>query len=1226
MEEQLKMESSFREGPPLGSSPPSFLMSSNPSSRIFQSEISQRLRSQKPPEPLRRAVADCLSSSHHGTPSPLALEAARTLRDYLVSSSTTDMAYNVLLDHALAERDRSPAVVLKCVALLKRYLLRYMPREQTLQQIDQFCVTLIAECDSLASRRVSPILRSSNHRNEASPVPTNAFSPSFHASTFSSGMLVKSINYVRGLVARHIPRRLFQPPGLAGAFNASNSKLPTLSSLMSRSFSSQLSPRGVSSRGSPETKEVAASSSKNSSGIARLYEVDDNYLAVDVLKWRWSGGHDLQPSVLSHAVTNSGDDMKPQVSNAHNFVEVGAATLRVGDVELKTEAPPGKYYDRLISEVDLDQLLQPSTVTAANNIASARAHLRAITASKRMVSGPHQVWDDAPTNTFRMRARPLFQYRYYSEQQPLRLTSAEVEEVIAAVCSEASVSSANLMPVSSKLTNYTGKQTMDVAVSVLIKLVIDMYMVDPKGAAPLTLSMLEEMLLSPKLTSRVRAFDLILNLGVHAHLLEPMLSDIPSTIEEEESSHEPEFSADEQLESLGQRCTRLSEQQNMPSAIESFESWLLNILHEILLLLVQIEEKEEAVWASALSCLLYMVCDRGKILRGRLEGLDIRVIKVLLEVSRESSWAEALHCKLICIFVNMFYKVASGPDSVVLSTPVFSIELVDLLGGIDLVCLEYSRANTMEEKRNLFALLLDYVVHQLNETCLAREGFMYGSDEIQPIAAMLTILDAPEAFHVSVKYGLEGVGGLLRRSTSATMSRSAVSGHFNSTLLEDIMKMFDTIITSVTHTDEEFVDMLRMTKAFKSLESIEKGCAGVSLDANEVKQAWATLHSLLHSQNTAYRQNGYIWLSELLVWTLVYGDMGNDIRPNIKKLQREIEIVKSQDSKIGSTVSLPTWIWCGLLKSKYNYIRWGFLVVLEKLLVRCQLLLNENDVQQVPGGDDFSEDHSNTSLDKAKVVIGIMNSALSLVVSISETDRITILKMCDLLFSQLCLKLHPPSEAPTPKVRSKESPNDLAGRDPFDGHLAKKPLGSQSLESSRSTLGSHMRHADYSTASMAALLLRGHASVPMQLVACVYTPLFFWPLIQLADAVTDDIALGVSVGSKGRGSLPGSVSDIRAALLLLLIGKCTADHAAFSDVGGEEFFRSLLDDSDARVAYYTSAFLLKRLMMEKPETYQRTLHNLVFRAQQSNNEKLLENPYLQMRGIIQLSNDMGSQL
>lgn len=47
------------------------------------------------------------------------------------------------------------------------------------------------------------------------------------------------------------------------------------------------------------------------------------------------------------------------------------------------------------------------------------------------------------------------------------------------------------------------------------------------------------------------------------------------------------------------------------------------------------------------------------------------------------------------------------------------------------------------------------------------------------------------------------------------------------------------------------------------------------------------------------------------------------------------------------------------------------------------------------------------------------------------------------------------------------------------------------------------------------------------------------------------------------------------------------------------------------------------MMTEEPVKYQRMLQNLVFKAQQSNNEKLLENPYLQMRGIIQLSNDLG---
>ncbi|MCI28581.1 hypothetical protein A2U01_0049782, partial [Trifolium medium] len=78
--------------------------------------------------------------------------------------------------------------------------------------------------------------------------------------------------------------------------------------------------------------------------------------------------------------------------------------------------------------------------------------------------------EDYPVITFRPRARQLFQYRHYSEQQPLRLNPAEVQEVIAAVCSEASSPSTNVMTVSTRLGNNSGKPSTDVAVSVLIKL------------------------------------------------------------------------------------------------------------------------------------------------------------------------------------------------------------------------------------------------------------------------------------------------------------------------------------------------------------------------------------------------------------------------------------------------------------------------------------------------------------------------------------------------------------------------------------------------------------------------------------------------------------------------------------------------------------------------------------------------------------------------------------
>ena len=62
-----------------------------------------------------------------------------------------------------------------------------------------------------------------------------------------------------------------------------------------------------------------------------------------------------------------------------------------------------------------------------------------------------------------------------SEQQPLRLNPAEVCEVIAAVCSEMSSPIANPLTVTSRLSTNSGKPSMDVAVSVLVKLIIDMY-------------------------------------------------------------------------------------------------------------------------------------------------------------------------------------------------------------------------------------------------------------------------------------------------------------------------------------------------------------------------------------------------------------------------------------------------------------------------------------------------------------------------------------------------------------------------------------------------------------------------------------------------------------------------------------------------------------------------------------------------------------------------------
>ncbi|KAH9623434.1 hypothetical protein KSS87_002680 [Heliosperma pusillum] len=1248
-----------------------------------------RLRSsslKKPPEPLRRAVADSLSSSassstfssisalssHHlaSSPSVHASEASRTLRDYLAAPSTTDLAYCVILEHTLAERDRSstesttltpfphptahhsklypmahhsdflsslnpsftpilthcpqqlegdwaaelvrlgtvnrlgeavevldvvkslevfqgeivvvggrggeigtysarvddggdPAVVERCIALLKRYLLRYKPSEEILLQIDKFCVHIITECDIGLSRKLLPWSHSLNQQSGTTTTLSNSATP-LPVSSFASPTLIKSLKYVRSLVAQHIPRRSFQPAAFAGAPTASKQFLPSLSSLLSRSFNSQLSPaKNLESPGRIDTTLSVPSQRK----IESCEGIDDtDYITSDVLKWRWAGDQHS-----SAALADGGHNLNAQDLMRSNLLEVGAAALLVADIDVK-KSQPWKHFGTADMPY-LDQLLQPS-MTPGNNNSSARHHLRIITASKRTKSGSQQI----------------------CEQQPLKLNPTEVGEVIAAVCSETLSPNLNLMTISTGLSSHRSKPSIDVAVSVLIKLVIDMYVLDSESAAPLTLSMLEDMVCSPRLSSRTRAFDLILNLAVHAHLLEPVVRDDVSTIKED-YSQELTFdneTCDETQKNKSDTC----KQAGLSSAIDKFESWILNILYEILMLLVQlmgsgwekafergrfgfnvgntfeigkgIEEEEESVWASALSCLLYFVCDGGKIRRSRLKGLDIRVVKALIEISRSSSWAEIVHSKLVLILARMFYDFSDEDSSTSPVTPKFLADQVDMIGGIDFIFLEYSLARTTDERRNLYSLLFDHVLHQLNVANIVSGVLEHGIGEIQPLATLLYLANAPEAFHISVKLGVQGIGELLRRSVSATLSRYSDSERLNN-ILEKITTKFDSIISSFTHLQKEFSDSRQLTKTCRLLKSIDDGDLGRSI-AKKAKLSWATLHSLLHSDRIPCRQNGYIWLGDLLVLE-VSKEGGDNLLSNICSLQQQINLVDLKDPSVLPERPLSVWLMCGLLKSKKNTIRAGFLFVLEVLLMRCKFLLDENELDHSVYRDE--DPQGDNCLEKANSVIDIMSCCLSLVTQLNETDHFNILKMCDILFSQLCLKV-PPASTDASQLKRGSSGSDVNSNIeigecvPLQENIQRR--GPEDTDNFYTTLVCE-------TSSMAALLLQGRVIVPLQLVSRVPAVLFYWPLIQLAGAATDNIALGVSVGSKGRGNLPGATSDIRAALLLLLIAKCTADPTAFEEVDGEDFFRQLLDDTDSRVAYYSSAFLLKALSM-----------------------------------------------
>lgn len=204
-------------------------------------------------------------------------------------------------------------------------------------------------------------------------------------------------------------------------------------------------------------------------------------------------------------------------------------------------------------------------------------------------------------------------------------------------------------------------------------------------------------------------------------------------------------------------------------------------------------------------------------------------------------------------------------------------------------------------------------------------------------------------------------------------------------LLEKIVENFEMLIGSFTHVDREFTRMIWVTKSFKSVESMS--VVPGNMPAMNAKVYWTTLHSLLHSERNSYRHHGYFWLGDLLIAEI--SEEGNLSLLSIKSLEKKIKLAGVNDYSDSLDVPLPVWLMCGLLKSKNSHIRWGFLFVLERLLMRSKILLDENEeVSSQSTAHALDENR----LEKANAVIDIMSHALSLM-ALDETDRINILKV-----------------------------------------------------------------------------------------------------------------------------------------------------------------------------------------------------------------------------------------
>lgn len=1138
----------------------------------FQGVSLQRKEKGKGPEPLRRAIAEC--TQPHIPVGNLACEPSHTLEDYLGNTATTDVAYSLLLDHARAEQARSPPVLVKSVALLKKYLFRYYPSVSMLQQIDAFCVEFIAEHKAAASGYGS-LLASGNVRT----VPGAGPSPEASAS------LLKSLHYVRAVVARFLPAD-------AVRFKTEQSVTVLPRESVHNAREGPASGWGLkrgSPRGHSAVWEDANTTTQAMAQLMQLPDNPDNYVFSDLMKARWLGGlRSRSPAPLLQDIGGS----RPNAITKSTVGNRSAAASLLG-IPAHLEEQAG-------------QLLHCDSVTGVIDKGLARSHVRSIAASKRARNVVFTWRDfDSGQNTIRKRMqRPLFQYRYYGEQQPLKLTEGDMEEVVAAVCSmDSSLISGDVStPESSGQDSWsqggpaTGPLSSnslepdpgDIAASVLIKLFIDMYLADPVSATPLAFSLLQNLLESDVAAVRVRAFDLVLNLGVHAHLLEPIPAD------ESLSFH-----------SLGANKLPLDEGSDVPPAHKAFEEWLRGIICEMLLFLLQVEEREEQVWAAALSCLLYFTCDHGRILRIYLTRLDIRVVEALLAIGTEHGWAEELQTHLIRLLTSLLYWRPTGGVH-----PKIELDLQQLesIGGVHFICDQFATSSSKEARRNLFAVLLDYAVEQLRDAAQTNGMPPPSDQDISSVGAALALVDVQESLVTAFRVrGLPGgpVGASLLGEIAKSPMDNLPKGHLNVELLNEVMGILDRLADEHTRVAPELEPLVAATM-------ISSGKKIVHVRENSHNEpAWAILTNLLHSSRGEDRRMGRTWLLQLLAVelpelslpptpehskdsnALLHGasaDLSKDVSGTGKMTGGSGWT--SADEGSGSTSKSPSRavkLAVGLLSSKSASVRQSYLILLDGLLL----------LQCAEKGTNSS--HA-AKQEKADSLLSLLSAGLWQVYIANETACINILKMCNMLLWQLCV----PGALPTAEVISIPTANPRASR-----IFANRSPG----ETEFWTANAMEEHT-----SIARLFLLGRWVASRRALAKIPAAVLCWPLVQLAPSSSDQLLLATAVGSHGTGGL-GGAADVRAAMLLLLVGKCTDSPAVLTELGGLEFFRSLLDDPDARIAYFSSTFLLKKMMEERAEDYERALHKLVFTAQQSNNEKLLENPYLQVRGLIEVLAD-----
>ncbi|GMH33520.1 hypothetical protein BSKO_01354 [Bryopsis sp. KO-2023] len=1156
---------------------------------------------------LRRAVSDYFLQ-------PTSRESAQTLHvveEYLGDPRTVDTVYKYFISQSSRE-PHSPLVIAKAVSLLRQYLSRYQPSQDTVQSILHFC--------EFARNAVGP------------------GSADLHQSLRYLQCLVSHIHakFPNSSYAEESVSARFQRFGLVPSDSGEVSEYSDshASGILGASLAAGRNSLAASSGAGSSCGSEHATSKRNPTAAGPLSQPEDSYQKAFVSS---NGSPLLGADWHIHRPSGSKGGMSDMFAQEMLKFRPPLAWME-GELEASGSLP------------DEDGWLAATTIQGV----SFPEHLWTVAGSQKL---QNQV--ELQRSSSLIGGVPLFQYKHYMEQEALSLNSDETAAVLEAVCGPiAAGTGQDLIWASEERQMWStaeepARSIGQVCATLLVKLIMDLYLkAGEKVSYPLVLQMLQHNLEDPDPATRARAFDIIYNLSLHSQMLMEPPSDLEigeqrweQDVQEAREKRPPSRS---NMSPLPSCTTPMSERSSSshrlhplqeevqhngrqdkgknPNRAKTAEAsktgmdwWLQVLLFDLLVIITQMGEESEAVWSSAAGCFVHMTTCGGRTLWDKLTGFPVKVLSRLLRKSAEFGWSDELYAHLLRLPVNLLYL----PDSQQAESVKWTIseERFDQFGGMDELLFHFQHARSSEAVASLVRVLIDYAAKQAG--C--------SSDILAPLVSGLLSPGSLEVVLSACRQGHHGMGEivqaaihncLLERNTEQESPRKPT--HQRNMYSQSSFFSSDTHSSSGSFVEPEALDSWKAVLCLvdvhlcdwglddygkvsdlveQTKNSLKRAATGMNGASSE---AWGYLRPLLTSDLPGRRRTGLKWLGILLALqaddvAVMEKNGGQSLLP--QPPQHPLQPVADINScKPTDKVLHMLFEWVSRVQAGKR-IGYEFTMLIDQLV--SHLISAQSAVEGSSAGPMVNGKRGGVS-GRGRLLFGTLHVAMEWVKLMPEEERRQpLLSITDHIFETVHA---PPQLAP------------MSGT-PSGGQQGYRPFTQSSTSGSGVVPGpGPFLHMDFLVGA-GAVYVRLLRIIPMKLLVDLMEALDGFAPAYILSSCALRLGFHGRPGHKNRGrtshtNVPWSdtVSDMRAALALLLLHRLTID------TKGDEQLKSmtegLLKDSDVRVRYFASRHLLKQFMQQKPDDCRRALRQFVAQAQQINDERLVDNPYLQVGHIL----------